>query len=168
MARVRAELVAPLEREPLYVLRLADDPPAGSDFTLTVPGESVYELVLLRAQLVAGAAVGDRQVALALDDGTSEVFRWVAGDVQTAGQTRDYQLAAGIGFETPVARLGVFLAAIPRLPLAPGFRFRSITANLQTADNWAAPRLYVRETPTLGPSLDVPALAERLAVELEG
>jgi hypothetical protein len=167
MSAILTQYVADAPGEEFYVVTTRTDPAAGAEVSIIVPGRAAFELVAIRLELVTDATVAARRTTLSFDDGTVEFFRWTAGDTQAASLTRQLYGAAGLGYEAGAFRTDELVFGLPHLYLAPGFRVSTVTENLQAGDNYAAPRIYVRETPRRG---DLAALAfavDRLADRLE-
>lgn len=136
--------------ESFLLVEAQADPPAGADFAITVPGRATWELIALRAVLVVDATVATRAVHLMLDDGTRVYCEVPQSRTQIASETWTYTWARDLGYAANDTTAFAQLLGIPSIALPPGHRIRASTANLQAADNWAAPVLLVREVPERG------------------
>jgi hypothetical protein len=117
-------------------------PAAGADITFTVPTAARFRLVSFVATLTAAVAVANRLVFLVIDDGANIVTTIPSGVTLVAATVNTYCFADS----TPVT--AVFDAAsmgpLPSNCLLPsGFRVRTVTANLQAADQWSAAFMLV-------------------------
>jgi len=129
---------------PGYKYSLAGtDPSAGGEISQTVPTNACWRLRSIRFSLTTDATVADRRVSLLIDDGTNELFRIIAPATQGANLTRHYVFAPH-GLDT--TRNDHIYAQIPGdLRLFQRWRIRTATSNLQTGDDFSAPRLFVEE-----------------------
>lgn len=121
------------------------NPAAGVEITETVPTNVRWRLLLARFTLVTNATVATRRVRLFIDDGTNDLYVGEVEATQAASLTRNYNFAAGLGFQQTAfanSNLGV---GIPPVVLREGYRIRTSTVNLQAGDDFAAPRLFVEE-----------------------
>lgn len=115
-------------------------PAAGADWTYTVPVGQSLSVETLQFSLTTSAAVANRQVQVVIDDGTNELWRWVAPAVQAASTTVEY-VGAQSSVESSGVRAGVQSFELPNIVLLPGYRVRTITTNIQAADQYTAQRL---------------------------
>lgn len=96
---------------------------------------------------MTAVAAANRRPALALDDGTTEFWRWRVGVDQAASQTRAYQFITSLSNE--VDRSSTFAEMYEPLDagifLPPGGRVKTVTQAIQAADDYGAPTLYVVE-----------------------
>ncbi len=120
------------------------DPAAGVEISETVPTNARWRLIAFTATLVTSAAVANRRLRLAHDDGaniycnafstlllpasTTTPVTW--GDSYPLVENTDQQITA------PLPRQDILRA---------GFRIRTITTNFQAGDNWGAPQYLVEE-----------------------
>jgi len=131
------------ERYPRIVI--GDDPAAGVEISVTVPGGRFWEILAVTLTLVTDATAANRRPTLLIDDGTTVALRSLSRADQTASITgrlcwADFGNTVGTtgGTEQQVS--------LPAgLVVAPGWRIRSSTDLLQAGDNYAAPLLWVRE-----------------------
>lgn len=145
----------------VLIATAGDDPAAGAEVSITVPGRAVWRVLAFRAVLVTDATVTNRQVSLLVDNSETVFWQVAAGAVQTASLTVRYSAAPGIAGDAQVAG-GVVVLPLPPLTLLPGWRIRTSTVALQAGDDWGAPVLYVQETPQRGVEVGQEALRSAL------
>jgi hypothetical protein len=116
------------------------NPAAGADYSIIVPAGVNWLVRSLRVQLVTSAAVANRFVTLRLDDGAGNIFADITGGVaQTASLTVLYTFANGL---QPSANNSVTNTGLPtELRMPGGFRIRTVTANIQAADQFSGAAL---------------------------
>jgi len=120
------------------------NPAAGNEVSETVPTNARWRLKSLIATLVTDATVVTRVVRIVIDDGTNMLWRGSAAFDQTASWDI-YYVFADHTFRGDDNQ-GQIHMPLPRdLLLFQGWRVRTVTANLQAGDNWAAPQLLVEE-----------------------
>lgn len=122
-------------RAALFVQTPAN-PAAGAQFSISVPPANNWILRSMRFQLITSAAVANRSVVLRIDDGNNNVFADIpAGPVQAASLNITYTLAPGLILQA----VGAFVSAgLPQeFRLAQSWRIRSITANMDVADQFS-------------------------------
>lgn len=120
------------------------DPAAGAEITVRVPETAQWRLLGLRFELVTDATVANRQVDLLIDDGANTVLRIEPPAVQAASLTDGYNY--GPGLPARALLTSEFLIPLPvKVVLPGGWRIRTVTANLQAADNFGAVYLWVEE-----------------------
>lgn len=118
-------------------------PAAGAEIVVTVPAGEQWILRALRASLTASVAVANRQPTLAIDDGAGNLSVSVtAGNSQAAGTTNTYNWFPGAPLQAVSATV-FFLTMPPELRLPPGSLIKSVTANIQAADQWSVPVLLI-------------------------
>jgi len=120
------------------------NPAAGSDFTFTAAAAQRLRIDSMQAQFAASAAVATRNVEIIVDDGANAV--WTA-DVAAGitASTTDQIVATGTNAPTGVITTVQSIVLPPGLILAPGWRIRSVTQNIQAADQWSAIWFNVEE-----------------------
>lgn len=147
-----AQILRALEGHPggrILIASLEDDPAAGADVSITVPGRATWELLALNVAFVTDATVTNRTTFWLLDDGQHEFWRMRASGTTAASLTHHHVLS-------PTFSRGQTVTTIHQIPipdpciLLPGWRIRTTTTSLQAGDNYGAPVLYVREIPERG------------------
>lgn len=121
------------------------NPAPGSAPREVVPTGARWRLITVHVQLVTSAAVADRRVSLFLDDGALSFFNGEARLAQTASTTLDYSWAAGLENTATGALLYVNQPLPGDLWLPAGFGLTTGCINLQAADDFSAPDLFVEE-----------------------
>lgn len=126
---------------------LGTDPAANVEISETVPTNAYWDLESIRCTLVCDANVADRTVNLIIDDGANVLYTLPAGAVITANETKtciwvkDWARA-----EAAFDAADEIRTPLPHDLLLPqAYRVRTSTTNLQATDNFAAPRLKLRE-----------------------
>lgn len=162
---------AELAEERVRIFR-GDDPGAGADVSVTVPGGVLWQLYTVLLMLVTDATVANRTATLVIDDGTTEFFRADPIQSMAASTTRRFQWSAGGDTRNAVNNSMEMALPSPPLVLRPGCRIRTATGSFQAGDNYAAPAFYVIETVMRSPQAQavyeqrLRRRAERLAGEL--
>jgi hypothetical protein len=122
------------------------DPAAGSEITDAVAAGKYWKILSVEFSLVTAVAVANRTVQVVIDDGTLELFRSPALTIQTASLTWIYSVTS---IPSQAQANAVVLISIPLgLLLGTGYRFRTVTTNIQGADNYGAPQYQVWEYDT--------------------
>ncbi len=126
------------------------NPAAGGGFTYTVSGNYWERLAALSFTLVTDGNAANRQVLVALQDGSStNIASTASGGTQAATLTRLYSFVPNQG--TAPALIGTtFLAPLPVLFLQPGFKVVVSITSVQVGDQISAIRVY-REAFDTGP-----------------
>ncbi len=102
------------------VLLSADTTEDDSDKSFTVPAGEEWELLTVRAELIASATVGNRRMVVEVQDGSTNVLMRIQADLlQTASQTIKYNFAPGLADQSTAVN-GDLNSAMPRLRLRPG------------------------------------------------
>ncbi len=120
------------------------NPAAGAEVSETVPTGARWLLHALSVRLVVDATVANREPMLTLDDGATVFARFPLAANITASQTRDLTWAA-VGAALTATQSNTLVVPLPPIPLLAGYRIRTVTANLQAADDYGAPQLLVEE-----------------------
>lgn len=119
-------------------------PGAGADFVVTVPAGRHWKLLGVEASLAASAAVASRSPNGVIDDGAANPFRIPGNILITATQTIFVNFLQG-GAGASSSGLADIIPLPFGLRMLPGWRFSSITTNLQAGDQWSAVQLIVEE-----------------------
>ncbi|MFQ5741985.1 MAG: hypothetical protein ACE5HV_00170 [Acidobacteriota bacterium] len=89
-----------------------------SDKTFTVPANTTWEILSLWAELTTTATVGNRQVALEIQDAAGDIIAQVRhGVTQAASLTRNYLFAPDVADLTAFRDADYLSSAMPRLIL---------------------------------------------------
>lgn len=112
------------------------NPAAGTDYSIIVPAGVNWLVRSIRAQLLTSAGVANRFVTLRVDDGAGNIFADLpCGAAQTASLTETYTWAPGLTLSNVNNANTGGLPVEMRLP--GGFRIRTVTANIQAADQFS-------------------------------
>ncbi|MFA5035650.1 MAG: hypothetical protein WC479_00535 [Candidatus Izemoplasmatales bacterium] len=96
-----------------------------SDKTFTVPAGFTWEILSIRVDYTSSADAGNRQLCIELTDGTNVIQRIMAGIVQAASLTRNYNFAVGLPDMTAFRDTSHLANPIPNgLILLPGYTVR--------------------------------------------
>lgn len=120
------------------------NPAAGADFSITVPTGRRWNVLCLRAVLNASAAVANRNVALLLDDGANTFFVLQSIAAVTANQNERIVASADLPYVNDNVNTQTIPFPSPTI-LVSGYHIKSLTANLQAADQWTNIQLVVQE-----------------------
>lgn len=121
------------------------DPAAGAEVSVSVPGGMLWIVQSVRVTFVAAAVAVSRRPALTYDDGSTEYARAPVGTDVTTGATAALSWFAEATLGGVLGANGAVEGPLPRIPLLPGHRIRTVTLNLDVLDNYGAPVLYVAE-----------------------
>ena len=103
-----------------------------------------WRALALQVQLVSSSQVANRELALTFDDGATVFARVPSGFSHAASLTIVYAAFHHAPRNT-VAQDTTRNLPLPRIDLQGGYRINTVTTNLQTLDNYAAPQLLVEE-----------------------
>lgn len=137
--------IAGYRKEGTLKVVAGNDPAAGAEFSVTVPNGVLWVVQSVRVTLVTDATAVTREMAIRIDDGSKDLLIIPSGRSQASNQGVDYNFVVDVDSLTNPPVSGNITRRIPRIPLLPGYRVRSVTANLQAGDNYGAPTLYVVE-----------------------
>lgn len=102
-----------------------DDVVNNSDKPFVVPAGRRYKLYHAFIELITTATVGNRQMALEVqDDSANVVFRSLAGTTQAASLTREYHFAPNPVREAAFVNGQIMVPTPPDLILLPGWTLR--------------------------------------------
>lgn len=126
------------------------NPAAGGGFTYTISGNYWERIASLSFTLVTDSNVANRQVLVAMKDGSAaNLASTASGGTQAASLTRLYSFVPNQG--TAPALIGTtFLAPLPVLFLQPEFTVVVSITSVQVGDQISAIRVY-REAFDTGP-----------------
>jgi hypothetical protein len=122
------------------------DPAANTEVSETIPSNEDWDFLGLVVTLVADATVANRDVDIVIEDASgNEVARWPSKTSITASQT----VAIHVGQypdTLPTDTTTDQYHALPQCPieLGPSYVVKTVTANLQTGDNFGAPVIFRR------------------------
>lgn len=105
--------------------QIYDEVADSSDKEWVVPDGRRYRVFYGSVILVSTATVGNRQMALEIqDDSANVVFRSLAGAVQVASLTREYHFAPNPVREAAFVNTQIMVPIPPKLILLPGWTLR--------------------------------------------
>lgn len=121
------------------------NPAAGAEISETVPTGARWALRGISAFLVTDVTAVTRLPHLVIDDGTTLLLRLYSSSGASLSSTVRFHWA-GVGANL-VTSSGNFVLSMlpPDLMLSAGWRISMVTVNLQAADDWSAPQLYIEE-----------------------
>jgi hypothetical protein len=122
-------------------------PAAGADITIVPNGLGTWRLLSLLYTFTTSAVVGVRQATFSIDDGTTTAWRGSTAVTQAATTALTYEF---LPQAIPTAAVnGLVLLAMPPegFILRRGWRFRSLTALIDVADQYSAVSAYIEELP---------------------
>lgn len=124
-------------------------PAAGAESITTVPAGKYWRVASFYAALTTDATVATRHPTIVIDDGTNVVLRLLATSVGIAASltVAFTAVASGAGGASITGTVlgSVALPDPSVLILAPGWRIRTLTANIAAGDQWGIARLVVQE-----------------------
>jgi hypothetical protein len=120
------------------------NPAAGVEISETVPTNARWNLLAFHFTLVVDATVASRSTSIVFDDGAANYTRVDANVLQTASQTNVFTAAQSLGFSTSIGA-SRHIPIPAGLHLVGGHRIRTLTGNLQAADDYGAPQYLVEE-----------------------
>lgn len=132
------------------------DPAAGAEVADTVTASHRWNLLAVEVVLVTSGDAANRNVALFIDDAGATVTRRLLltdSTNQTATQTRTHGWypgtaaidAASVSVTDTVTVLAKFPMTLPLRGLGPAYNIRTVTTNIQAADDYGAARYIVEE-----------------------
>ena len=120
-------------------------PAAGADFSATVPGGFVWRPLAVTAKLVTSATVATRSVSLKITDQTNVLAQFAPFGTQAASLTATYSWANGAASAGTAAGGGVVTTGLPDMALPSGYQLASVTAAIDTTDQWSNVIVWVEE-----------------------
>lgn len=118
---------------------------AGSDLNFVVPVGVLWNVVSLTAKFTASAAAASRIPAFFVkDQGGAIVYQYGVATL-TANQTGTFTFASGVVTPATFANGGNFLEPFPATWLPPSWSFGTVTAAIDTADQWSLVGCWIQE-----------------------
>jgi hypothetical protein len=121
-------------------------PAAGAEFVYTIPAGKALHVTSVYVTFVASAVVGGRQNQLIIDDGTNILAICPNPVNVTANQSVAITWGSGLPTNSAVL-LGLISILLQDQDLAPGWRIRSFTRNIDVGDQYGAPRICAMQHP---------------------
>jgi hypothetical protein len=123
---------------------------AGVEISDPVPDGKLWRLISARIAFSTSANVASRRVTFIIDEVATSRIVWRASASldQAASLTYTYQVAA-LGMSPGIldSVIDHYFIPIPPIVVRPGFRFRTLTVNLQANDQYAQAIYCVEEWP---------------------
>lgn len=120
-------------------------PAAGNEWSITVPGGSIWSPIGITYRLVCSAAAANRVSTVAFTDGSTTFGQCSPSVLQVATQSFRYSLWRGLGQGSVSAGASIQVASLPELWLPSGFTIASLTSAIDVADQYSAVALIVEE-----------------------
>jgi hypothetical protein len=120
-------------------------PGAGAEISETCPTGARWTLLAFEADLVTAVAAANRVPQLTIDDGAAVFARVSVNQNETASQTWRNSFQTGVPQLFDGTRFIVTTPLGCDLQIPAGGRIRTVTANIQAADQYAVPQYLVRE-----------------------
>lgn len=139
---------------------IGTNPAVGVDWFITAPGNATWRIVSIAATLTADATVATRSVEFIADDQSRTWYKQGTVGATTALEASVYCGHTG-AVQATFASTDNFPLPVGGLLLRPGHRLRSLTANLQAADQWSLITALVDEIPS-----DIPLIGDSTVVVL--
>ncbi len=122
------------------------DPAAGVEILETVPTGRRWRLMGVTATLVTAVAVATRIARLEIvDSGGVRLSAHVSSTSQAASLTKTYYWTPGNWPDSQGSSVHIMIGLPIKALLGQSFIIRTATENLQAADNWGAPQIWVEE-----------------------
>jgi hypothetical protein len=138
-------IISSTDGEPAARTIIGATPGAGAELSEAVPTGARWEVLTIHARMVASGTVANRVPQVVFADGANSLYSTINANQHQAGQTWDYYLGQNLvlGFNLS---LPAVTAPIPvTVRLLAGQLWKTVTAQLQAGDQWAAPVYTVRE-----------------------
>lgn len=119
-------------------------PAAGAEISEVVPAHCLWRLILFNYGLTTSAAVASRGPGFIIDDGTNNLLVYPSVNAVTAAGAGSFNAIAGSNLSYG-ASFPVNWPVPPQMWLGAGFRIRTLTTNIQAADQYTAPQYLVEE-----------------------
>lgn len=120
-------------------------PGAGVEISETVPTGARWQILAFRAQLLTAIAAANRAPTLTLDDGANLYHQANQGAPVPASTLSSLSWGPGAGVNTG-GNTSILTAGLPvDIRMGAGHRLRTVTANIQAADQYSAVQYLVRE-----------------------
>lgn len=120
-------------------------PGAGAEISETVPTGARWELIAFSTQLVTSVAAGVRRPQLTLDDGANVFYRLSHTAGHAANVTFRHQWFAGSPEVAADLNANLTIPLPIGIRLGSGHRIKTVTVNIDVADQWSLVQYLVRE-----------------------
>jgi len=122
-------------------------PAAGTDISFLVPVGQRWQILSFRATLTTAVAVANRFVTFVIDDGANIVAEALTGFTQAASVVNTYDLFDTAAYVPVPVNLTTSAPTPSGIIATANFHIKTVTANIQAADQWTAGKLLVRAWP---------------------
>lgn len=120
-------------------------PNVGTDWTVTVPGESVWGVVSIAATLVTSAVAASRVPTLRVTDGVSTLMRFGCPVNITTGLTTLVSWVAELGYASSAINGATVNIGLPPIIVPAGSVIAVTTTAIDAGDQWSAINLNIVE-----------------------
>lgn len=124
---------------------LGSDPAAGAEISETVPNGRAWKIHTLRLNLVTAVAAAARRVHVVITSAGLPILDVFSDIDQAASENRMYSVANFGGTDDSADDNDILIPFPKDLILPENTTITTQTTNLQAADNWAAPNLFIEE-----------------------
>jgi hypothetical protein len=122
----------------------------GVEISETVPAATLWLLLAVRYTLTTDGNAGNRVSKIQFSDGTTAFWEGPPGTTQAANVTaRIYSWGVGGVYQSNLSEVEGSALPFP-VPLGPGYKFTTNTANKQATDDYSAPQYLVAEYKATG------------------
>jgi hypothetical protein len=144
------ETLAALAAEELLRARLVrqinvPSPAAGVEWTQTVPGGVIWELLSVKLRLVTSAVVANRQTILQCRDQDDVILRAGSNNVNIPASSTQTVTFENVGATTNLGSVIQGLLPSPPFVLQSGWKVGTLTNGLDAGDQYSLVTLTVRE-----------------------
>lgn len=123
---------------------LTANPAAGAEMIFTAPAGTRFGIISHLFALTTSAAVANRNVEFLVDDGANAYWR-VSSPVTVAASTTQVFSVASFNYPQGIVTTDSVLPMPANLRLPPGHRLRTLTGNIQAADQYNSITTLVEE-----------------------
>src|SRR2546427_3823864 len=118
---------------------------AGAEMVQVLPGNVLWKYKSGKFRLITSAAAATRIPSLVFDDGAQVLSQAFDTIGQTLSLTHDYVWSVGISERASLGVGTTHAIPVPDMTLSGGARWRTVTTNLQGADQWLLGQVEVDE-----------------------
>ena len=120
-------------------------PAAAAEFTTTVPGDQVWNVLAVRCTFTTSAVVGARQPAIQIGDGVQQVLSATLGPSIAASIGVRISYVPGMANPTTNLVPDNAVPLPPVLVLGPGFVISSLTGTIQAGDQYSGITVWIEQ-----------------------
>lgn len=141
----QGQIKGPLDDTGEFLARAGADPAAGAEATFTPTANKLSKPHSFTVTLVTDATAANRQVTLRIQRDGNVVYRIPAPAVQTASTTVIYCFGKDLPSTNGATALVQSIPMPDGIVLTENDTIDTVTTNLQAADNFGAPRVFMEE-----------------------